>query len=115
MSTEKRAALLDGLLDLIAERVVERLRAGNRDGLVAQDESPLGARRHCGAVRKLVAKGVPGAAIVGRRYLLSREHVDQELAALSKKKPSALRALEEETAEIDRMLASVGMVRKAAC
>lgn len=113
MSSAEKAALLDALADLIAARVVEKLHAGDRDGLVAQDESPLGARRHCAAVRRHVAKGEAGAAIVGRRHLLSRELIDRELAKLSKKKTPKLRAAEAEDAEMDRMLASVGMERVA--
>ncbi|HOU24900.1 MAG TPA: hypothetical protein PLN42_11755 [Anaerolineae bacterium] len=67
---------LDAMADAIAERVVERLGAGAH---VDQQRSPLGKNRHCAAVRRRIAAGEPGAAIVGRRHLLSRDALDEEL------------------------------------
>jgi hypothetical protein len=70
--------LLDALADRIAARVEERLRSGPQ-GWIAQDVSQLGRRRHIAAVRRRVAAGVGGAALVGRRALLSPEALEAEL------------------------------------
>lgn len=75
------AAALDLLADAIASKVLERL-AGDAS-MVDQDGSPLGRRRHIAAVRKHVASAAGGAAIVGRRHLLSRDLLAAELAAQS--------------------------------
>ena len=73
---------LDQLLDELAQRVaavvVERLQAG-APGMVDQASSPLGARRHCAAVRRRMARGEAGAAVVGRRHLLTTEALGEEL------------------------------------
>lgn len=82
-------AALDTLAELVAAKVVAQLRAGDVPGMVDQSKSPLGRRRHIAAVRRLVASGEPGAAQVGRRYLLSRERLDVELGALGKAAPVA--------------------------
>jgi hypothetical protein len=76
------SSFLDELLDDLADRVAARLRAP--DQLVDQKGSPLGAKRHCAAVRRLMAEGDPGASRVGRRYLLSREALAAELARLGR-------------------------------
>jgi len=78
-------ALAQALAPHLAREVVALLRTGETPGMVDQTASPLGRRRHINAVRKRVAEGAPGAAIVGRRFLLAREHVDAELAATSAK------------------------------
>ncbi len=78
--------LLDELAERLAARVVERLRAGE-PGMVEQGASPLGTRRHCAAVRRRLDHGEPGAAIVGRRHLLSATALAEELG-----RTSALRA-----------------------
>lgn len=77
--------LLDELADRLAARVAERLREGE-PGMVEQTRSPLGSRRHCGAVRRRVARGEPGAAIVGRRHLLTPEALAEELTRVSSRK-----------------------------
>ena len=86
------AALFEALFDELAERVAakvsERLRAGSMPGAVAQAESPLGRRRHIAAVRRRVAAGQPGAAVVGRRHLLSTEALAEELSR-SGRRPEA--------------------------
>lgn len=69
---------------LVAREVVAQLRSGDV-GMIDTVSSPLGRKRHCAVVRRLVASGTPGAAIVGRRHLLSRELLDKELARLSSK------------------------------
>lgn len=63
--------LLDALVQRLAVAVARELRAGAPPDWTDQARSPLGARRHCRIVRALVARGEPGAAIVGRRHLLS--------------------------------------------
>jgi hypothetical protein len=73
---------LDALAEAVADRVVAKLSAGQHSGFVDQTASPLGRRRHIAAARRLVAEGKAGAAIVGRRHLLTREALDAELAAL---------------------------------
>jgi phage shock protein A len=72
---------LDALVDLVAARVVAQLQAGDV-GMIDQTASPLGNRRHIKRVRELVAAGESGACKVGRRYLMTRERLDAELAGL---------------------------------
>lgn len=80
---------LDGILDELAERlaarVAERLRA-SEPNMVGQSGSPLGARRHCAAVKRRLARGEPGAAILGRRHLLTAEALGEELRRASARK-----------------------------
>lgn len=80
----KAAAPLEQLLDDLARRVadvvVERLRGPAEADLVDQGASPLGNRRHINTVRRRMASGQPGASRVGRRYLLSRTALSEELA-----------------------------------
>jgi hypothetical protein len=72
----------------IAREVVSELRAGELD-MIDQSASPLGRRRHIAAVRARVSSGAPGGAIIGRRYLLSREAIEAELVRVSGAKRSA--------------------------
>lgn len=65
-----------------ADRIADEHRAERREW-VDQVTSPLGCRRHVAAVRRRVTVGAPGAALVGRRALLSSEALADELAALS--------------------------------
>ena len=71
---------LEVLADVIADRVAARLLGDQRPGWMDQASSPLGRRRHCSAVRLRVAAGLSGAAVVGRRHLLSSEALAEELA-----------------------------------
>lgn len=50
--------------------------------MIPQTGSELGARRHREAVKRRVASGEGGAAIVGRRFLLSPEALREELGRL---------------------------------
>lgn len=77
---------LDALLDALADRIVERLTAGTRADMVDQHASPLGRRRHIAAARRRVTAGEGGAAIVGRRHMLTRTALDAELASTSKRR-----------------------------
>ncbi len=55
--------------------------------MIDQHASPLGNRRHCSAVQRLVAQGKPGASIVGRRHLLTPEALQLELSNTGPRKP----------------------------
>ena len=68
--------LLAEVLERFADLVAERLGAG---AFVDQRDSPLGRNRHCAAVRRRMAEAKPGASKIGRRYLLSREAMMEEL------------------------------------
>ncbi len=81
-------ALLDRLADLLAVRVADRL-ASTARGMVSQHGSPLGARRHRAAVRRRMERGEPGAAVVGRRHLLSHDALGEELSRASAEKVRA--------------------------
>lgn len=72
--------LIEVIANRVAELVVQRLRDTAQHDLVSQGESPLGSRRHCAAVRRRIDRGQPGASIVGRRHLLSREALAEELS-----------------------------------
>jgi hypothetical protein len=82
-------AELDGLVDVLAEavadRVVRKLMAGQSDH-VNQAASPLGPRKHCAAVRRRLEAGEDGAAVVGRLHLLSRAALADELARAAPKR-----------------------------
>ncbi len=97
---------LDGLADAIAERVVERLGAGAH---VDQSRSPLGSRRHHAAVRRRLARGLPGAAIVGRRHLLSSEALAEELARAGHRDVSAPAATRDGARDDQALLARLGL------
>jgi len=80
-------SLLEPVLEALADKIVARLAAGTRADMQDQVGSPLGRRRHIGACRQRVARGDAGAAVVGRRHLLSREALAAELEAVSQRKP----------------------------
>lgn len=73
--------LLDQIADAIAARVVDRLRAGEFAGLIDQSGSPLGPRRHCALARRLISAGDRRACRIGRRWLIERSAIEQELGA----------------------------------
>lgn len=105
---------LEGALALlareIAREVVAALRAGEAPGMVDQSASPLGRRRHIAAVRRRVGAEEGGAAIVGRRHLLSREALEAELAAVAKRPRKAKTAPVDVLAELRTRY---GLERKA--
>ncbi len=51
--------------------------------MVDQQHSALGRRRHCAAVRRRRAEGAGGAEIVGKKHLLTRAALAEELARCS--------------------------------
>ena len=70
---------------------------------IDQDKSGLGPRRHCAVVRLRMKEGKPGAARVGRRYLLSPAAFAEERghagrATLARCAPPAAAEAEEEAA-----------------
>lgn len=78
--------VLEALLDLVAERIAERVAsklAADRASGVDQHASDLGTRRHIAACRKRIAAGQHGASKVGRRFLLSRSALAEELERLN--------------------------------
>lgn len=110
----------DALLDELAERLADRLEARQKQGaagMVGQETSPLGRRRHCAAVRRRISANLPGAAIVGRRCLLSPEALSEELNRASGAKRT--RSVESEAsttqsparAELDRQLRLIRAAR----
>jgi len=84
---EALAAFARVLAPFVAAEVVRELRAGS-EHMIGQAGSPLGPRRHAAAVRRRVQNGQGGAVIAGRRLLLSREALNEELAALNAKTPA---------------------------
>jgi len=80
--------LFNHLGDRVADQVVKRLRAHDQN-MVTQAESPLGSRRHCAAVQRRVAAGLPGASIVGRKHFLTHEALQEELSRLRPRNGSA--------------------------
>lgn len=84
MTDAELTTALRTIARLVAREVVAELRDGTEQW-VDQHTSPFTARRHCAAVRRRIASGAGGAAIVGRRHLLTREALEQELAGPSKK------------------------------
>lgn len=74
--------MAEGALESLAARVElleKQVQGGLLDGYIDQKGSPLGPKRHCRAVRRLVSEGNEGAAIVGRRFLLSKSAIKEEL------------------------------------
>jgi hypothetical protein len=92
-----------------ADRIAEEQRDDRRDW-IPQASSPLGPRRHVRIVRRRLAAGEDGAALIGRQALLSPEALEEEIAELGEAKP---RAKNETTGErIERRL-GLALVRGA--
>jgi hypothetical protein len=81
MTGDDLSGALNAFAELVARHVVRELRAGANE-MVAQAGSPLGPRRHAAAVRRRVANGEGGAVVAGRRLLLTKEVLADELAML---------------------------------
>ena len=90
------AGLLDQLARLIARHVVDELRAGSSPDWVDQASSPLGARKHCAAIR---SGKLPGAR-VGRRWLARREDVDRYIREPHPRKPRKASLADDLAAEL---------------
>lgn len=65
------------LARLVAREVVTELRAGDPPEMVDQAASGLGRRRHINWARRLIVAGDRRAVQIGRRYLLTREAVEE--------------------------------------
>jgi hypothetical protein len=77
-------AVLEELVRLIARAVVQELRSADaHNDMVDQTRSPLSAKKHCAIVRARVARGAGGAAISGRKYLITRAALQEELDAIT--------------------------------
>ena len=59
-----------------------------RAAWIDQRTTSAGPRTHIAMTRRRVKAGLPGAAIVGRRFLLSPEALQEELALLSTRAPA---------------------------
>lgn len=70
---------IEALTDLIADKVEARMRRPNGEW-IEQTGSPLGPRVHVAAVKRRVIAGEPGARIDNRRYYLTPEALQEELA-----------------------------------
>jgi hypothetical protein len=57
---------------------------GRNEGMIDVKDTPLGVRRGAARVRARLNRGAPGAAIVGRKFFLSPEALDEELSRPSK-------------------------------
>ena len=99
--------LLSRLANLVADLIVQKLQAAN-EGMIGQEQSLLGRRRHCAAVQRRVAAGLPGAAIVGRKHLLSPEALREELSKQGpQKSPAPSVATPDVAAELATAIAQV--------
>lgn len=67
----------DDLIDAIARKVEQRLARSGR--MQAQKGSPLGPRTHRAAVKRRLEQGEGGAKIVGERFLLTPDALEEEL------------------------------------
>ena len=99
------AEALDAVADLVAERVWLRFQQGTPD-MVDQSKSPLGRRRHCNAVKRRIGNGEPGAARVGRRYLLTPDALTDELHRLGQGPPPKGESV------ADELRRELGLIRK---
>lgn len=87
--------------DLIADEAQSDLK-----DWIDQQTSPLGRRRHVAAVRKRVENGGDGAALVGRRALLSNAALAEELASIS----APRKTNDEPTGGPEALRAKLGLV-----
>lgn len=75
--------MAEGLLESVKsllESINAKLDSGELiGGYVNQEQSPLGRRKHCKAVRRRLAAGEDGAARIDRVHLLSRDALKEEL------------------------------------
>lgn len=82
--------------------------AAERADWTDQASSVLGSRRHITACRRRMATGKPGAAKVGKRYLLSAEALREELAALGRPVPEPVEETSDYAARMRSALRVVG-------
>jgi hypothetical protein len=92
------ALLRVGDLRLLLEALLAN--SARQDEQIDQRNSPLGPKRHASACRRRIAAGEPGASKAGRRWLLTRTALAEELARLGRE--SVIVAPRERTA-IERL------------
>ena len=105
MKSDELLGALNLIARVVARHVVEELRCGDLPGWLDQSSSPLGNRRHAAACRRRIAAGDGTAAQIGRRFLMTREAVREELAAASAKTRPRVPAKPNVRAELERELA----------
>ena len=112
IDSDELATAVQTLAQTIAAAVVRELRQPGDDQWIGQADSPLGSRRHNAAVRRRLAAGEGGAARIGRRHLLSRRALAEELGRrpTQKRKSAAPSARKVESFEerLTRRLRAVG-------
>jgi hypothetical protein len=86
-------AALETLVRMIAKAVVAELRSADaHSDMIDQTRSPLSAKKHCAIVRARLGRSAGGVAIAGRKHLITRAALQEELDALSARrrtKPAA--------------------------
>ena len=85
---------------LIAEAVGA---ANDSEQLVDQRSSPLGPKRHAAACRRRMREDLPGASKVGRRWLMTRSALNEELAATGRAAPAERDAADLLRADLARL------------
>lgn len=101
LQTVLRAAL--EALDACAEQAQE-----NVFEWVAQQDSPLGRKRHCEATRRRIREGLNGASVVGRKHLLSPDALREELETLGRPRPKSEPTVSAGVEKLQRELRLVG-------
>jgi hypothetical protein len=84
-------------------RIADEERA-DRVSWIDQQRSQLGGRRHSRLCRERLDAGLPGAARVGRRFLLAPEVHAEELAKLSRSGPAKVEQPQGHAAELEQRL-----------
>lgn len=82
-------APLAPLVELLADRIVDKWLERTDSRMIPQGVSPLGPRKHRDAVKRRVRNNEGGAAITerGRKFLLTREALAEELRGRGKPEP----------------------------
>lgn len=76
-----------------------------------QGPSPFPPRLHCSVTRARLRRGEPGAAIIGRRHLLSAEALTEELQRRSARSDTKPKLATDVRSELERELRLVGSRR----
>jgi hypothetical protein len=93
---------------IIARAVVLELQAGTMPDHVDQHTSPLGSRRHIGAIRS----GTLAGAQVGRRWLAKREDVETFIASIPKQKTTKAAGKSPEELLAAELGIAIGPIRR---
>ena len=92
---------LGPLVQALGDYICRRMQQGANDDWVSQHGSLLGNRRHCAIVRRLAEQGDPRAIIDGKRFLLHRDAVTEQLHRLGVRPPLAKAASDDPPDEQD--------------